>query len=162
MASETQRTGPAAYTSQWPLERTIGDLGQQIKQPSNPYANLSRRAVQQCQINVLRSLIPGLVQDQFVLPRGAENLGDDYSLLRMSDETPKKINAAETDALMAYLRGQNAIGGDPITEVARWARLRLPNRQVARSRWRELARPADKLRTSRYVSVGANASFSSD
>jgi hypothetical protein len=33
--------GPGAYSSQWTLEHTIGNLGEEIKQPSNPYANLA-------------------------------------------------------------------------------------------------------------------------
>ncbi|KZT31503.1 hypothetical protein SISSUDRAFT_1038391, partial [Sistotremastrum suecicum HHB10207 ss-3] len=57
---QIEKVGPAAVTSQWPLERTIGNLGQEIRQPSNPFANLSQRAILRCQINSLMVLVPGL------------------------------------------------------------------------------------------------------
>ncbi|KAJ7240824.1 hypothetical protein B0H12DRAFT_968763, partial [Mycena haematopus] len=42
-APETVRIGPGAYHSQWTMERTIGNLGEEMKQDSDPYTNLSRR-----------------------------------------------------------------------------------------------------------------------
>ena len=39
LAPDTVRLGPGVYTSQWTLERTIRNLGEEIKQPSNPYVN---------------------------------------------------------------------------------------------------------------------------
>ena len=41
LVPETVRVGLLSLLTQWPLERTIGNLGEEIKQPSNPYANLS-------------------------------------------------------------------------------------------------------------------------
>ncbi|KAJ7731697.1 hypothetical protein DFH07DRAFT_713706, partial [Mycena maculata] len=40
--------------------------------------------------------------------------------------------------------------------VTRWSRVRLPNGQIARSRWKESTKPLSKLRTSRNVSVNCN------
>ena len=38
-------------------------------------------------------------------------------------------------------------------KVTRWARLRLPNGQVARSHWKECLKPLGKVRTARNVKV---------
>ncbi|KIK25482.1 hypothetical protein PISMIDRAFT_9518 [Pisolithus microcarpus 441] len=42
---EAVHKGPPICTAQWTMERTIGNLGEQIRQPSKPYANLSREGV---------------------------------------------------------------------------------------------------------------------
>ncbi len=39
LAPEVTRIGPPICSSQWTMERTIGNLGEEIRQPSNPYAN---------------------------------------------------------------------------------------------------------------------------
>lgn len=74
MPLETQCTEPAAYTSQWPLKRTIRDFGQQLKQPPNPYANMSQRCVLQAQVNVLKALMPEIdqkLETRLLLPHRA-------------------------------------------------------------------------------------------
>lgn len=40
---EIPRLGPGAGYTQWPMERTIGNLGEEIRQPSQPFANLAER-----------------------------------------------------------------------------------------------------------------------
>ena len=45
IASEAFCAGPGIVASQWVMERAIGDLVREIRQPSKPYANLSHRAV---------------------------------------------------------------------------------------------------------------------
>jgi hypothetical protein len=57
MAGETFRKGPGELYSQYPIERTIGNLGEELKQPSDPYANLSQRAIRRCQVNALKAII---------------------------------------------------------------------------------------------------------
>ena len=42
------------------MERTIGNLCEQIRQPSKPFANLSCEGMQQCQVNSLLSIMPEL------------------------------------------------------------------------------------------------------
>lgn len=42
LAPEVLHIGPPACSSQWMMERTIGNLGQEVWQPSNFYANLSQ------------------------------------------------------------------------------------------------------------------------
>jgi hypothetical protein len=39
---EVIRLGPPICSSQWTLECTIGNLGEEIKQHSNPFSNLSQ------------------------------------------------------------------------------------------------------------------------
>ena len=68
------------------MERAIGDLSGEIHQPSNPYANLSQCAVRGCQVNALKAMIPNLEESQDVLPRGAQDLGGGYVLLRARDK----------------------------------------------------------------------------
>lgn len=85
MPSETVRVGPPPLYSTWTMERMVGDLGGEIRQPSNPYANLSERALLRCQINTLKSLFPGIEPGsakQNDLPMYSEDLGDGYAFLR--------------------------------------------------------------------------------
>ncbi len=45
LAPETVCVGPPGIHSQWTMERVIGDLGSEMRQPSNSYANLCQRAL---------------------------------------------------------------------------------------------------------------------
>jgi hypothetical protein len=45
LPSDTVRLGPGVYSSQWTLERTIGNLGEELRQPSKPYANLANQGL---------------------------------------------------------------------------------------------------------------------
>jgi hypothetical protein len=63
------------------MERTIGNLGQEIWQPSRPYANISREGVRRCRVNSLLSMIPELDEPPKGLPEGAVDLGDGFALL---------------------------------------------------------------------------------
>ncbi len=42
---EVLRVGSPSCVAQWTMERVIGMLTREIRQPSNPFSNLSRRAV---------------------------------------------------------------------------------------------------------------------
>jgi hypothetical protein len=154
MAPETERVGPGIIYSQWAIERTIGNLGEEIKQHSNPYANLSQRGLRRCQVNALKAMIPDLVPVENPLPQGALDLGDEYSLLRAMDTAAREVRPCEKDALVAY---EPAFERGPLPlKVVRWARLRLPNRQVVRSRWKEDLKPLNRLRCSRNIKVNLN------
>jgi len=86
------RVGPGAYTTQFTMEHTIGNLGQEIRQPSNPFANLARRALQRSQVNALKSIFPELNSKSiFQLPKGAVDVGDGYIMLRPRDRHPAEI-----------------------------------------------------------------------
>ena len=46
LAPETVCIGLAICSSQWTMERTIGNLVAEIRQPSNPYGNLLQRGLE--------------------------------------------------------------------------------------------------------------------
>jgi hypothetical protein len=145
LATETLQKGPPICYSQWMMERTIGNLGQEIRQPSNPYANLSREGVRRCQVNALKAMVPDLNEPEKDLPQTAVNLGDGYALLRKRDSYDVRPEGRAAQAIQEYL------GVD--VKIRRWARLRLPNGQTARTAWREADKPAAKVRISRNVKV---------
>ena len=45
LGPETARIGPPSLLAQWMMERIIGILSSLIKQPSNPFANLTEQAL---------------------------------------------------------------------------------------------------------------------
>ncbi|KAI0317099.1 hypothetical protein OF83DRAFT_1059256, partial [Amylostereum chailletii] len=154
MAPESGRVGPLGLVGQWVMERTIGDLGQEVKQPSNPYANLSQRGLQCAQVNALKSVMPDLEADEDALPRGSVDLGDKYVLLRPMDTVSHEVPYTEADFINAYwvgAGGHGAPGG--ITHVRKWGRVRLANRQNVRSAWKEKERPLENIRMSRIIKI---------
>ncbi|KIK74487.1 hypothetical protein PAXRUDRAFT_76517, partial [Paxillus rubicundulus Ve08.2h10] len=80
---EVQTKGPLICTSQWTMECTIGNLTEEIRQHSNPYANLTQRAVWRAQVNVLKAMIPSLDPDHNkpTNPRWSLDIGSGYLLL---------------------------------------------------------------------------------
>jgi hypothetical protein len=155
LAPEAIRIGPGLCSSQWTMERTIGNLGEEIQQPSNPYQNLSRRGLRRCQINALKAMVPDLEEPVTPLPRGSKDVGDGYVLLRAVEKHPKPMRNCEVSALGDYLRGEGvSVPLDWCPLVLRWARMRLPNGQVARSAFKEKLKPLEKIRTARNVKVG--------
>jgi hypothetical protein len=138
------------------IERTIGNLGEEVKQPSNPFANLSECGLRRWQINALKAMLPELDPDDHKLPRGSVDLGDSYVLLRAKGRSAQDVKRAEADAIKSYIQKmgvpeQEYDQGDP--RIVRWARLRLPNGQIARLAWKEKLKPLARLRTSRNVKV---------
>ena len=67
---------PGVYSFQWTLEHTIGNLGQEIKQLSNPYTNLANCDLQHSQLWALNAILPNLEPDVPGLPCGAADIGD--------------------------------------------------------------------------------------
>jgi hypothetical protein len=158
LAPEVTRIGPPICSSQWTMERTIGNLGEEIRQPSNPYANLSQRGLLRCQVNALTEMIPDLGPPPPSLPQGAIDLGQGYVLLPAQDRYDHLMRPQEAGALSHYLGGSAAADGSSVNcdwcpKVTIWARLRLRNGQVARSLWKESLKPLGKLRTARNVKV---------
>ncbi|KAJ7130449.1 hypothetical protein C8R44DRAFT_613768 [Mycena epipterygia] len=148
---EVQRIGPLGYSSQWTLERTIGNLGEEIKQPSNPFKNLSQRALRRAQVNALKVLIPRLEPDAPQFPRGSSDASNGYVLLRARDRRPVCIGDDESRVIrekMAELLGGSTSHNGKL-KIVRWARLRLPNGQIARSTWKEKLKEPGKLRMAR-------------
>ena len=155
MAPEVVRVGPGVYYTQWTMERTIGNLGEEIKQPSNPFANLSQRGILRSQINALKAMIPDLEPDSDHLPRGANDIGDEYVLLRARDATAYMIDGNEGAAIQNFYQEQGFGDFDEswFPHIVRWARLRLPNGQIARSAWKEKLKPLEQVRMARNVKV---------
>ena len=136
------------------MERMIGNLGEEIKQPSKPYANLSQRGVCHSQGNALKAMLPDLEPDQNILPWGAVDLGKGYVLLRARDETARELSGDEERAVMSYFETVVAdleIGSHP--HVTRWSRLHLPNGQIAHSAWKENLKPLERVRMAQQVAV---------
>ena len=104
------------YSSQWTLERTIGNLGEELRQPSKPYANLANRGLQQSQVSALRSMLPDLGPDAHSLPRGAVDLGSGYVLLRARDETKVILRGKQADALRAFMDAESQQTGQRIPD----------------------------------------------
>lgn len=139
LAEEVFRIGPLICSSQWTMERTIGNLAMEIKSHVHPYANLSQRALQRCQVNALKAMIPNLeLGTENIIPRGAKDLGDGYVLLRARDRAARQISTSECQALQKYLEETHErVLENWVPKILRWARLRLPNGQVARSAGRK-------------------------
>lgn len=149
--TQTTRIGPLISTSQFPMERIIGDLGSEIKQPSLPFENLAQRALRRAQNNVLTAMFPDLDP---VRPSQApkHELGDGYTLLHPRQPGPRSVEDHEDVLIMRYI--EDIVG----TELARrvwveemeccvqkWARCRLPNGQMCRSAWKEIANNMTRL-----------------
>ncbi|KAJ7714320.1 hypothetical protein B0H16DRAFT_1618915 [Mycena metata] len=153
MPPETFRKGPGNVYSQWGLERTIGNLGEELRQHSNPYANLSQRAIHRAWVNSLKTIIPDLEPDSVVLPRGSIDIGKGYALLKRQDSCSRSVRACEEEAVREYM--EEEFGEEAAKYwrpfVVRWARARLPNGHTARSLWGEEAR--EELRIARAVEV---------
>ena len=135
---ETYLRGPLWLISQWPLENAIGHLTREIGSDSSPYANLAERATRRGQVCALYSMFPRLAPPD-ALPKGAIELGDEYVLLAWGkDKRARCLDGEEATALLSFL---HAHGVDvPATwtpAVWKWARLLLPNGQIARTAFGE-------------------------
>lgn len=91
--------GPPICYAQWIMEETIGNLGQQMCQPSTPYANLAWEGVWRSQVNALLSLMPELDIPSKPSPHGYIDLGDGYILLCKRSKYPVSSNDAVAQAL---------------------------------------------------------------
>jgi hypothetical protein len=74
------------------MERTIGDLGREIRQPSNPFANLAQRALRCSQVNTLKNMYPELdPMATLCLPKFSQDLENSCVLLHPRDRLPTAI-----------------------------------------------------------------------
>ena len=127
--------GPSAYYAQWTMERTIGNLGEEIKQPSNPYANLSQRGLRRAQVNALTASLPqfATASDSETLPlRRGVSVGDGYALLRPREPNAHLVYGAEKTAIKSYIEiaGKETLPAAWTLLIHRWGRLQLPNGQI--------------------------------
>jgi len=147
LTQQAVKKGPPICYSQWTMERTIGNLGQEIRQHSNPYANLSCEGVRRCQANALKAMVPTLCPEKAPFPSTSIDIGGGYVLLRKRDARSIFPNGLAARAISDYLGHMGKV------KIQRWARLRLPNGQIARTAWRELLRPPEKIRPACFVKV---------
>ncbi|EIW73862.1 hypothetical protein CONPUDRAFT_53544 [Coniophora puteana RWD-64-598 SS2] len=143
LVDETIAKGPPICYAQWTMERTIGNLGREIRQPSNPYENYSREGVRRCAKNGLKAMFPELDPPP-TMSSLAEDVGDGYFLLRARDRYRMFPTGSAHTALARYM------GREP-HRLRRWARLHLPNGQITRSAWRENATQRAQLRIARNI-----------
>ncbi|KZT02196.1 uncharacterized protein LAESUDRAFT_662285 [Laetiporus sulphureus 93-53] len=158
---EVIHVGPPVYYTQWTMERTIGNLGEEIKQPSNPYKNLSEQGLRRAQENALKAMIPALAEgkddtDTYRLPRGAIDIGGGYTLLRAREEVLHHIPGPEAVAFQRFLSNADNFTEGWDGKATKWARLRLPNEQIACSAWKENLKPLNKIRTAQNVKVNTS------
>ncbi|KAJ7820012.1 hypothetical protein B0H14DRAFT_3876438 [Mycena olivaceomarginata] len=140
---EICRIGNLILYAQWTLERTIGNLGGEIRQPKHMYANLSQRGVYRVQLNAIKAMDPTLDQTaKEVVPTGGRDIGDGYQLLPRQDHIARPLETtSEFEALKSYLSGAWGVPYDDEQHnscVKCWACLILPESgQVSRSQFRE-------------------------
>ncbi|KAM6491929.1 hypothetical protein JOM56_012567 [Amanita muscaria] len=118
------------------METTIGNLGDEVHQHSNPYANLAERALLRAQLNVLKAIQPEFDTDHDPHPRGSFILKNSYVLQRARDTSPHEIlDPEELETLHDFLVQHNL---PLISSLFRWAQLHLPNGEIVRCAWKEL------------------------
>ena len=136
------------------MEQTIGNLGQEICQPSNPFANLSQRGLQWCQINALKVMIPDLNPSPPDIPCGTKDLGDRFILLHAKDKVSQTAQTCEREALLSHLKEAHAtVDENWIPMICLWARLHFPNGQVTRLAWKEKIKPLNKVWMAQNIKV---------
>ena len=152
LGPETARIGPPSLSAQWTMERIIGILGSLIKQPSNPFANLTEQAKKIAEINALVAIWPELDTTKKD-PHGSINIGRGYILLGPKDERSYELSNAEQTALGNFYSSLSDPRSVPPRSIYRWGRLQIPTEQVARSYWKEVDRSSKTARTDRNLKV---------
>ncbi len=158
---ETLRAGPLACYAQWTLETAIGNLGCEIRQDRDLYANLTQQAILRAQVNSLHARYPALILDltpnlDSTLPSGAHEFTESkgYIFLPHCEDKPSPLTPDELHALRVHWCDEawpNNIDSW-INGVCRWPRLKLPNGQRVRSLWYE-SRCVGKTRRTTCVEV---------
>lgn len=132
------------------MERTIGNLGQEIHLHSNPYANLTQCGIARCVANSIYARYPALWSRLPDLPQGAILLSGGYALLHPWEESPSRMCDDEFAVLQRYA---NHNPGVIISEqIMRYGRIQLPNGHQVQCAWREDERRQEP-RVSRMVKV---------
>lgn len=159
--TEYIRIGPLICCSQFTMERIIGELGSEIMQPSKPYENLAQRALRRTQENVLKTMFP--ILDQTSVSKAPKaDLGEGFVLLHPRQDRPRTVDDREDIVILRYM--EDEVGLPRAREiwvekmacrVQKWARCRLPNGQICRSAWKEVANRMTRL--ARNVKVRASS-----
>ena len=153
LPGEVHRLGPSIIYTQWTMERTIGNLGEEVKQPSQPYANISQRGVLRCQINAILAMFPS-ISPISSSPSGSISLSSGHILLGAKDKNPQTLSLHLSQLIQHALTAAGTnLTTSQIIKLVRWARLKLPNGQIACSLWKEKEKHPDRLRIARNIKV---------
>jgi hypothetical protein len=159
IALEVIHIGPTCYYSQWTMERTIGFLEEGLRQHSNPYSNLAHVALRHSQVSALKAKIPDLGGLTNQLPRGAIDLGDDYSLRHPREENQQSVTLMEAQAIQDFISSRKGEPSEWNDKVLRWGCAALPNGSIAHTAWKECLRPLEKSRIARMVEVSTSSAL---
>ena len=96
------------------MERTIGNLGEEVKQPSQPFANISQRGVLRCQINALLAMVPSMSPTS-LFPSGSIPLEFGYVLLGAKDKNPQSLPPSLSQLIQQNLSTTGTISTAPQT-----------------------------------------------
>lgn len=164
MGPETFRIGPLSCYAQWTLETAIGNLSREIRQDRDQFANLAQRAVIRAQVNSLCAQYPR-IKFEVGSSAGTSNSSrisefeGGFIFLPRCEEFPLPLDIDELVALKTYWQEQGWPNADSWPNaVCRWAKLRLPNGQIARSTWYE-SNVKMKLRRASCVEVSSLLSY---
>ncbi|KAJ3508902.1 hypothetical protein NMY22_g16468 [Coprinellus aureogranulatus] len=152
---EVPRVGPGPYATQYTLENIIGDLGGEIRQPSNPYGSFKKIALRRCQMNAAKVIYPQVdINSKVRPPRGAHQADNGYVLL-----TPRAPRVRKTSTLGAM--GDLIKAKLGMDHVLMYGRLMIPNRHYARSvytesRYTRLTRRVCRMVKIEYKAYDAN------
>lgn len=115
---------------------------------------MSQHGLRRCQVNALKAMFLELEPTTGDLPKGARDIGDGYTFLRVLDKTAHPVRPCEADAFRVYQRErEESVPDNYCPSVRKWARLRLPNGQIAHSAWKEELKPLEKICMARNVKV---------
>ena len=136
------------------MENAVGSFGREVRSHSNTFANIANRGVIRAQINAIKAKIPDL-EPEPTLPRGSFPFGDGYALLGARDNIRRPVSDCEAVAIHASGIPDDLNQPPGPVKVLRWARLLLPNGQVARCAWKEKSGRERAVRCARNVKVSS-------
>ncbi|KAI6114440.1 hypothetical protein F5141DRAFT_1213629 [Pisolithus sp. B1] len=132
------------------MERTIGNLGQEICQPLDPFSNLAQQGIWCCQVNALKAMLPHLDPPKNTNLHASANLGKGYILLVKCDWYLTTVQGEEARVIAEYLSLLHA------PKIHCWACLCLPNGQIAQYQFQELQKAPEDICMARNVKVSLN------
>ncbi|KAK1224524.1 hypothetical protein PQX77_012570 [Marasmius sp. AFHP31] len=155
---ELIRVGSLTEVSQWTTERTIATYERRMRLHSNPYGNLGVEIAEQAGTNAIYAMEPSLrVVLETSTPSLSLDVGSGYTSLH-----PRDDHLMDSEVIPAYKVFCEACEWEDIAEsltpesppmVRHFARIRLPNGQVARSKWQESKREGEEVRQARNVKI---------
>ena len=146
---ETCHLGPLWLLSQWTMEQVISYLGSLLRQPSNPFRNLTAQTMQIATMNTLIAMWPDLDKPKGI-PRGLMDLGDHYRLLGPKDTTSYCLQPSKQ---MEFIKFFGFPQGVHQLSIYQWGHLKLPTDQITQSQWKEMEQCSNMARTDRNIKV---------